>query len=95
MSKRIGGIVGSIALTSLLAVSVAPHMAQARTAQAGATVTIGVSVPLLQLPALAKGISNGVAVAVALLAPSREPSASYHELRADYGELPAARVPKF
>lgn len=35
------------------------------------------------------------AVAVALLAPSREPSASYHELRADYGELPAARVPKF
>lgn len=65
MSKRIGGIVGSIALTSLLAVSVAPHMAQARTAQAGATVTIGVSVPLLQLPALAKGISNGVAVAVA------------------------------
>lgn len=35
------------------------------------------------------------AVAVALVAESREPSASYHELRADYGELPAARVPKF
>jgi branched-chain amino acid transport system substrate-binding protein len=65
MSKRLGGIAGSIALTSLLAVSVAPRMAQARTAQASATVTIGVSVPLLQLPALAKGIENGVSVAVA------------------------------
>lgn len=34
-------------------------------------------------------------LAVALLGENLEPAASYHELRADYGELPAARVPKF
>ena len=65
MSKRFGGIAGSVALTSLLAVSVAPRMAQARTARANATVTIGVSVPLLQYPDLPLGIEYGVKVAVA------------------------------
>ncbi|MBV9270988.1 MAG: tRNA (adenosine(37)-N6)-threonylcarbamoyltransferase complex dimerization subunit type 1 TsaB [Candidatus Eremiobacteraeota bacterium] len=35
------------------------------------------------------------AAAVALVSESLEPAASYHELRADYGELPAAKVPKF
>lgn len=34
------------------------------------------------------------ALAVALLAESREPARSLHEVRADYGELPAAKVPK-
>jgi tRNA threonylcarbamoyladenosine biosynthesis protein TsaB len=34
------------------------------------------------------------AAAVALSAASREPARSPHEVRADYGELPAARVPK-
>jgi len=33
------------------------------------------------------------ALAVAYLASAREPAASFHEVRADYGELPAARVP--
>jgi branched-chain amino acid transport system substrate-binding protein len=65
MSTRAFGTLGSLALISLVAGSAAPRLAQAHQAQASATVTIGVSVPLLQLPALAKGISNGVAVAVA------------------------------
>lgn len=34
------------------------------------------------------------ALAVAVVATSREPSRSSHEVRADYGELPAAKVPK-
>ncbi|HLX25460.1 MAG TPA: tRNA (adenosine(37)-N6)-threonylcarbamoyltransferase complex dimerization subunit type 1 TsaB [Candidatus Cybelea sp.] len=34
------------------------------------------------------------AAAAALLAASREPAASLHEVRADYGELPAAKIPK-
>jgi tRNA threonylcarbamoyladenosine biosynthesis protein TsaB len=34
------------------------------------------------------------ALAVAAVAASREPSRSLHEVRADYGELPAAKVPK-
>lgn len=34
------------------------------------------------------------AAAVAALAALREPAASVHEVRADYGELPPARVPK-
>lgn len=34
------------------------------------------------------------ALAVATLAAQREPARSSHEIRADYGELPAARVPK-
>ena len=34
------------------------------------------------------------ALAVALLAGEREPARSVHEVRADYGELPAAKVPK-
>jgi tRNA threonylcarbamoyladenosine biosynthesis protein TsaB len=33
------------------------------------------------------------AVAVALIAGEREPARSFHEVRADYGELPAAKVP--
>jgi tRNA threonylcarbamoyl adenosine modification protein YeaZ len=33
------------------------------------------------------------ALAVATLAAAREPARSAHEIRADYGELPAARVP--
>lgn len=35
------------------------------------------------------------AVAVATVALSRAPARSPHEVRADYGELPAARIPKF
>lgn len=34
------------------------------------------------------------ALAVAAIAASREPARSPHEIRADYGELPAAKVPK-
>jgi tRNA threonylcarbamoyladenosine biosynthesis protein TsaB len=34
------------------------------------------------------------ALAVAVIAAQREPAHSLHEVRADYGELPAARVPK-
>ncbi len=34
------------------------------------------------------------ALAVATIAAQREPSHSLHEVRADYGELPAAKVPK-
>ena len=34
------------------------------------------------------------ALAVATLAMEREPARSLHEVRADYGELPAARIPK-
>lgn len=34
------------------------------------------------------------ALAVATLAAQREPATSLHEVRADYGELPPARVPK-
>jgi len=34
------------------------------------------------------------ALAIALLAAEREPARSLHEVRADYGELPPARVPK-
>lgn len=34
------------------------------------------------------------ALAVASVAASREPARSSHEIRADYGELPAAKVPK-
>jgi tRNA threonylcarbamoyladenosine biosynthesis protein TsaB len=35
-----------------------------------------------------------VASAIGLLASSRPPARSLHEVRADYGELPAAKVPK-
>jgi hypothetical protein len=34
------------------------------------------------------------ALAIATLAMQREPAPSLHEVRADYGELPAAKVPK-
>jgi len=34
------------------------------------------------------------AAAVALAASAREPASSIHEVAADYGELPAAKVPK-
>jgi tRNA threonylcarbamoyl adenosine modification protein YeaZ len=34
------------------------------------------------------------ALAVATIAAAREPARSSHEIRADYGELPAAKVPK-
>ena len=34
------------------------------------------------------------ALAAALIAARREPARSFHEVRADYGELPAARIPK-
>jgi branched-chain amino acid transport system substrate-binding protein len=55
---------GAVALVSLVASGALPRTAQAHTARASATVTIGVSVPLLQLPALATGIAHGVQVAV-------------------------------
>jgi len=35
------------------------------------------------------------AAAAALAAPSRTPAQSLHEVRADYGELPAAKLPQF
>ena len=34
------------------------------------------------------------AVAAAYIAQTREPARTPHEVRADYGELPAAKVPK-
>ncbi len=34
------------------------------------------------------------AIAIAMLAAERDPARSLHEVRADYGELPAAKVPK-
>jgi branched-chain amino acid transport system substrate-binding protein len=55
---------GAVALVSLVAGGTLPRTALAHTARANATVTIGVSVPLLQLPALATGIAHGVQVAV-------------------------------
>ncbi|MGZ3498215.1 MAG: tRNA (adenosine(37)-N6)-threonylcarbamoyltransferase complex dimerization subunit type 1 TsaB [Vulcanimicrobiaceae bacterium] len=39
-------------------------------------------------------IVEPAALAVALVSTGREPARSTHELRADYGELPAAKVPK-
>jgi branched-chain amino acid transport system substrate-binding protein len=65
MQKRSYCAFGSIALLAVAASSTAPRLTQAHAAASGGVATIGVSVPLLQLPALAKGISNGVAVAVA------------------------------
>jgi hypothetical protein len=35
------------------------------------------------------------AAAIALLGAGARPAASAHEVRADYGELPAAKVPRF
>jgi len=64
-SNRILQIAGGIALVSMLAGSAVPQVAQASQAQASATVTIGVSVPILQLATLANGIARGVKVAVA------------------------------
>jgi branched-chain amino acid transport system substrate-binding protein len=58
--KGLGGIV----LLSSMAGSAIPQAAHAQRAHANATVTIGVSVPLLQLPDLATGIANGVKVAL-------------------------------
>ena len=56
---------GGIALLSLMVGAAAPRFTQAHVATANATVTIGVSVPLLQYPDLPVGIANGVKVAVA------------------------------
>jgi hypothetical protein len=39
-------------------------------------------------------IIEPTALAVATVAALREPARSLHEVRADYGELPAAKVPK-
>ena len=39
--------------------------------------------------------SGPAAVAAALLAGARDPAPNVHAVRADYGELPAAKVPKF
>ena len=39
-------------------------------------------------------VTEPAALAVALLAGARQPAHSFHEVRADYGELPAAKVPK-
>ena len=41
-----------------------------------------------------KAIIDPSALAVATVAAGREPAHSLHEVRADYGELPAAKVPK-
>ena len=38
-------------------------------------------------------VSSPAAVAVAALAGEREPARTFHEIRADYGELPAAKIP--
>lgn len=54
---------GGIVLISALAGGALPRSAHASHAHANTIVTIGVSVPLLQLPALATGIAHGVQVA--------------------------------
>jgi branched-chain amino acid transport system substrate-binding protein len=64
MQKRSYCVFGSLALIALATTSTAPRLGPVHAA-GGGVATIGVSVPLLQLPALAKGIANGVAVAVA------------------------------
>ena len=40
-------------------------------------------------------VTEPAALAVALLARARQPAHSFHEVRADYGELPAAKTPRF
>jgi branched-chain amino acid transport system substrate-binding protein len=64
-SKRALHVLGAVALTSLLVGNAAPRDAHASVSNATATVTIGVSVPILQLAELANGIARGVKVAVA------------------------------
>jgi ABC-type branched-subunit amino acid transport system substrate-binding protein len=64
-SRRILQGVGAVALVSLLAGNAVPQAARATVAHANATVTIGVSVPILQLAELANGIARGVKVAAA------------------------------
>jgi branched-chain amino acid transport system substrate-binding protein len=64
-SKRALHALGAVALASLLVGNAAPRVAQASVSHANATVTIGVSVPILQLAELANGIARGVKVAVA------------------------------
>jgi len=65
MQKRTFSALSGFALISLAATSVAPRFALAHQAAANATVTIGVSVPLLEYPDLPIGIQHGVQVAVA------------------------------
>lgn len=64
-SKHVLRVVGGVALVSMLAGSGIPQVAQASKSSANATVTIGVSVPILQLAELANGIARGVKVAAA------------------------------
>ncbi len=56
---------GAVALASLLLGNAMPRAAHATASRASATVTIGVSVPILQLADLANGIARGVKVAAA------------------------------
>ena len=65
MATRALRTAGGVALLSLMVGAAAPRLTQARAAAANATVTIGVSVPLLQYPDLPVGIANGVKVAIA------------------------------
>ncbi len=64
-SKPIVQAVGGLSVIALLAGGALPRAAQASHAAANATVTIGVSVPLLEYPDLPEGIEYGVKVAVA------------------------------
>ncbi len=64
-SRRALRGLGAIALVSLLAGNAVPRSAHASVSDATGTITIGVSVPILQLAELANGIARGVKVAVA------------------------------
>ena len=65
MAKRAFQTLGGLALVSLLAGGAAPRLAHAQHAHANATITIGVSVPILEYPNLPEGIEYGVKIAVA------------------------------
>jgi branched-chain amino acid transport system substrate-binding protein len=64
-SRRALRGLGAVAALALLAGNAVPRAAHATASHAGATVTIGVSVPILQLATIANGIVHGVKVAVA------------------------------
>jgi len=65
MAKRAFQALGGLAMVSLVAGGAAPRLAHAAHSQANATVSIGVSIPLLQYPNLPEGIQYGVQIAVA------------------------------
>jgi len=85
-SGRIDEVLGEVlrgCRPGILPVIGAPEDVLRALAEAGWTVQL---LPALRTPA---------AAAVALLGGSMPPAANAHEVRADYGELPAAKVPRF